>query len=207
MSLRDRRIPMLITAVIVSLIVFEYFFDVQAATTMSENVQRWAVVVMAFTLGLGAINLFQIHGAKVLRKGKEWYLSVWLLFIMVLTIVFGIVSGPFEDSFRFLYEDVFMHLGGTATALQGFFILSAAYRTFRARNLEAAFLVGAGILMCFYQAPFGVLIWKGFNVIGSWLFTVAVSSAFRGIIIGSAIGAIAVGVRIVLGREKGLAGG
>jgi hypothetical protein len=84
-----------------------------------------------------------------------------------------------------------------------FFITSAAYRTFRARNVEAALVLVAGILMVCKNAPVMTAFWAPFVNIGDWIFDVPNMSAMRAVIIGTALGAIALAVRTLLGMERG----
>jgi hypothetical protein len=64
-------------------------------------------------------------------------------------------------------------------ALLAFFVASAAFRAFRARNAEAALLLVSAIIILIGRAPMG-----------------------RAIMLGAAIGALATGLRVILGLER-----
>jgi ABC-type antimicrobial peptide transport system permease subunit len=95
----------------------------------------------------------------------------------------------------------------TLYSLVAFYIVGAAYRSFQARNMEAALLLIAAIFVMLKNAPIGEMIWMGFPDIGRWLMNVPNTAAFRGIMIGTAIGAIGLGLRILLGKERAFLGG
>jgi hypothetical protein len=95
----------------------------------------------------------------------------------------------------------------TIYGLIAFYIISAAYRAFSARNAEAGLLIIFGILVMLKNAPVGEAIWTGFPVIGTWIMSIVNTSAYRGIMMGIAIGGISLSLRTLLGQERAFLGG
>jgi len=87
--------------------------------------------------------------------------------------------------------------------LPGLLDSSAAYRAFRARTLEAAILLVSGTIVMLANAPVGGSIWGGFTPLKDWIFDVPNMSTMRGITIGAALGALALGARTLMGKERG----
>jgi hypothetical protein len=56
------------------------------------------------------------------------------------------------------------------------------------------------------NAPALVSLWPGFTTLGDWTMDVVVGGGTRGIVIGAAIGAIATGLRTLIGYETGYLG-
>jgi ABC-type dipeptide/oligopeptide/nickel transport system permease subunit len=54
----------------------------------------------------------------------------------------------------------------------------------------------------FYSAPYGTAFWMGFESIGNWIKDVPQMAGQRAIIIGMAVGLIAIFVRTILGLER-----
>lgn len=104
--------------------------------------------------------------------------------------------------FLWLYDHVFGPANATLFALLAFFVASASFRAFRARNVEAALLLGAAILMMVGRAPFGRAISEVFPDLAQWILDVPSNGGRRAIMMGAAIGAIATGLRVVLGIER-----
>jgi uncharacterized membrane protein len=125
---------------------------------------------------------------------------------MVIATVIGLIWSPNHWAFQWMFDNILMTLWMTMVSTTGFFITSAAFRAFRARTLEAAVLLISGSLVVARNTPLLVSFWPGFTTIGNWVMDVAVSSGNRGIIIGAAIGAIATGLRTILGYETGYLG-
>lgn len=114
-------------------------------------------------------------------------------------------GGKSEDSGRvhnWLYYYVFFPCNATMFALLAFFIASAAFRAFRARSPEAALLLGAAILVMIGLVPIGGAVWEEFPAIGDWIMDVLNTTGRRAIMMGAALGAVATGLRVVLGIER-----
>jgi hypothetical protein len=110
-------------------------------------------------------------------------------------------------AFVWIYDHVFGPANATLFALLAFFVASAAFRAFRARSLEAALLLGAAILMMLGRAPLGRAISDVFPDVAQWLLDVPSNGGRRAIMMGAAIGAIATGLRVILGLERSHLGG
>ena len=104
--------------------------------------------------------------------------------------------------FTWLYETVFRPCNATMFALLAFFIVSAAFRAFRARNIDAGLLLGGAILVMLGRVPIGRAISDTLPAIAQWILDVPNNGSRRAIMMGAAIGAIATGLRILLGLER-----
>jgi hypothetical protein len=100
------------------------------------------------------------------------------------------------------YDHVFAPCNATMFALLAFFIASAAFRAFRARNLEAALLLGAAILVMIGRVPIGRSISPWFPELAEWIIDVPNNAGRRAIMMGAALGAIATSLRVILGLER-----
>jgi hypothetical protein len=114
------------------------------------------------------------------------------------------LSGRFRTWF---YDHVFFPCNATMFALLAFFIASAAFRAFRARNTEAGLLLGSAILVLLGRAPIGRLLSDKLPEITNWIIDVPNNAGRRAIIIGAALGAIVTGLRVLLGMERQHVGG
>jgi hypothetical protein len=104
--------------------------------------------------------------------------------------------------FYWLYDHVFAPANATMFALLAFFIASAAFRAFRARNVEAALLLGAAILVMIGRVPIGRWISPLFPELADWIRDIPNNAGRRAIMAGAALGAIATGLRVILGIER-----
>lgn len=104
--------------------------------------------------------------------------------------------------FVWIYDHIFSPANATMFALLAFFVASAAFRAFRARNVEAALLLAAAIFMMLGRAPLGRAISDVLPDVAQWLLDVPSNGGRRAIMMGAAIGAIATGLRVILGIER-----
>jgi hypothetical protein len=104
--------------------------------------------------------------------------------------------------YLWFYDHVFDPCNSTMFALLAFFIASAAFRAFRARNTEAALLLGAAILVMIGRAPVGGYISDFFPDLASWILDIPNNAGRRAIMMGAALGGIVTGLRVILGIER-----
>jgi nucleoside permease NupC len=104
--------------------------------------------------------------------------------------------------FVWVYDHVFAPCNATMFALLAFFVASAAFRAFRARNVEAALLLGAAIIIMVGRMPMGRWLSESLPDIAQWILDVPNNGSRRAIIMGAAVGAIATSLRVVLGLER-----
>lgn len=104
--------------------------------------------------------------------------------------------------FNWIYDHIFFPCNATMFALLAFFIASAAFRAFRMRNLESGLLLGAAILVMLGLVPIGRALSPIFPEIQEWIVDIPNNAGRRAIMMGAALGAIATGLRVILGLER-----
>lgn len=207
-----REVVYAFTGLVTVLMFVEYFFFPDT-WSLAETVRTWAVIVFNISLGLGAIQLLRQHTLTIQRKRDNYGFSAVLLAffaIMFLTGMAGyIATGQQTDNgiYNWLFINVYTPLGATLYPITGFYIFSAAYRAFRARNIDAALMLIAGCFVILSNAPVGEAIWPGFATIGEWFKFTGQIPGMRTFAMVGALGMISYGFRALLGKEKGFYAG
>ncbi|MCX5747789.1 MAG: hypothetical protein NT062_35435 [Proteobacteria bacterium] len=106
-----------------------------------------------------------------------------------------------------VFDHVFGPCNATMFALLAFFVASAAFRAFRARNFEAGLLLGSAIIVLLARAPMGRAIAGWLPDLAQWILDIPSNGSRRAIMMGAAVGAIATGLRVILGIERSHLGG
>ena len=203
----SKQLPLAIVFVVAMIILFDNFLPGATLKPVAAELLTWAVLLTAFALILGAVNMIRINVTKIQRKGKTWYYSVSLLVGIVVFLPIGIVGGSNHPLYKNLFTNV---LGPFSQAFWGvvlFFICSAAFRGFVAKRWQAGVILVAGLITMLSQVPIGDVLIPGIGKVGSWVSNVPNNAGQRGIIIGAAMGAIVQQVRVILGLERGHFGG
>lgn len=207
--IKSREVPLIIVCIVGFLMILSYYFgsSIEVLKNTSTVVQKWTVIVAAFALLIGLINISRIHVNHLIRRTKgQWIFSVWCLVLMYTMIALGILGTTKHPGYQWLYTWVFLPIDATMYSSLAFFISSAAYRAFKARSVEATIMLVSGIVVMLMNAPIGSIIWQGFPVIGKWIMTTPVVGAQRAFLITFVIGTVAIGIRTLLGMERGYLG-
>ena len=205
--IKGREIPLVIAFVTAILGSVGYFIAVPAIQAGISTVEGWAVTIAAFALGLGAINMI-FYNAKLISKRTpgRWYYSIITLASMILMFSVGYATSLEHPAFEWLYTNVYRALYSTMLSTLGFFVVSAVYRSFKTRNVDASILLISAFLVLLKNAPIGGAIWPGFEIIGAWFMDYLGNAGMRGYYISIGIGVVAFGIRAVLGYERGWLG-
>jgi hypothetical protein len=211
-----RELPLLITLVVGTFMVVGLFVPQRHFTAGRTEFESWAVSIRAFAVVLGVANIARIAFLRMARRERDWGYQLPLLGGMFLMMVLGVAGtwlpAPFfgirEGSlFNDLYLNIYVPMQGTMFALLAFYIASAAFRAFRVRSFEAGLLAVAAILVMLGRVPVGAVIWEHLPMISDWIMNVPNNAAKRAILIGAALGAIATGLKVILGLERNYLGG
>jgi hypothetical protein len=205
-------------------------------TNSVEPVGVFFQVVWAFSLGLGTVNLVMVHGSRLAKKHKDWLYSLTLLVAIPLMIIVTVwynktandlslqmmtpkqvsaagFTGKIHQAYNVLFTGLYTPMKATMFALLGFFIVSAGYRAFRLRSLEASILMITAIIVMLGQMPLlsYVTAWipsdsafGSFRVeeLRAWLSSNLGGGAMRAMQFGVWVGALAAGLRLWLSLDR-----
>lgn len=216
MSVTVRKtIPVVIVFVVSLVVMMDYFvvmppLDVAGKSWTSgtvKDLQNWGVILTAFTLGFGVVNLFLLHGKRIERRVPgQWVFSLWLLIVIVIFSVIGIALGPTSFQYDWLYNASYFALSATMYSSLGFYMTSGVYRALRVKNIESGIFFIVGVIVLARNAPAISVYVPILRPWGSFIADILTTSAQRGIMIGGALGAISLGIRTMTGRETGFLG-
>lgn len=215
----QRQIPIFLAFLGGAIMLLDYFIAHPYLAWLRENLTNWARIGFTFALFLGIINLVQVNLKKVARQSAGWGYNAVLLICVMVTMGFGFVQGPTEDGtiYKWMFNNIYRHCTATMFGLLAFFIASAAFRAFRAKNVEATLLLVTAIVVMLGNVPLGDIFVQ--NILPSapkWLLPsylqtkimeIFVTAGQRAILIAAAIGLVAVSMKILAGIDRSYFGG
>lgn len=204
-----KEIPLAITFITGLIIVVTFFIPHQPLGTMQQRLLLWYSIVLGFTMLLGMDSLLRSNIRKIAKRSTGWPFALVLIIGFLGTLAAGIYTWATSESllslgssFMYVYTYFIIPLQATMFSLLAFFIASAAYRAFRARTLEATLLLITAAIVMLGRVPIGAEIWDKFPLIQDWIMEIPQMAAKRGIVIGVALGTIAMSLRVILGLER-----
>lgn len=233
-----RTVPLLITAVVGFTLIGAYF--VPYTQSWGETVAIWFDVLAAIAFILGGGNLMRSHLKRISDRQSGWAYSVIVLVAFLATLVVGLGkigvapspqfpayswSGAYRQTgsaFWYFYQYAFQPLTATIFALLAFYIASAAFRAFRAKNFEAILLLATAFIVLLGRTFAGVALtgwidpanWEGFRYFTGlrlenltvYIMAVFNTAGNRAIMIGIALGIVATSLKILTGVDRSYLG-
>lgn len=202
-----RTIPLIIVFSCGFFMLISFFIPLKWFQDASQTLQTWYLGVIAFFVFVGILNLARINIIRIRNKRQDWQYSIILLVFLATMMAAGFIQGPDGLVFNYLFINFQIPLSATMFSLLAFFVASAAFRAFRAKNPEATLLLIAAVLVMIGRVPIGYWLWHGFPDLVEWLMQVPNTAAKRGIIFGIDLGLISMALRVILGIERSYMGG
>lgn len=206
-----RQLPLALVTIFGLFMIIQFFVPHESSEYAYEYLLDWLPIIGVFTLLVGIGSVITIHFDKIRYKKTDWGYSIIVLGGAALMMFFGFDYGRhyytqegltnemFVRSFRF----IIIPIQSTIFALLAFFIASASYRAFRARNFLASLLLIAALVLMLRFTP---VLGDFLAPVASWLLNIPNLAAQRAIIIGVGLGMVATALKVVLGVERGYMG-
>lgn len=222
-------VPWLIAAVTGCVMIGAYF--VPYTQSWRDEAGIWFEILAAIAFVLGGVNLFAQHLQKISARRAGWgYSAVTLVSFLTMFIVgvfkVGVNSDrpdyPWSGSYQsegsalwWLFEYIYNPLQATMFALLAFYVASAAFRAFRAKNTESTLLLITAFIVLLAQTyagtwltaavsdEYSALTFPGLKAIILGVFNTA---GQRAIMIGIALGVAATSLKILLGVDRSYLG-
>lgn len=203
-------IPFWIITVVGFLTILEYFFPVVQGVIGGtlETVRTYTTILAGAAYGIGTALLAANHGRRIYRRSMapHWAFSI-VFFVMLLgTFIIMLLGGERGPNSTWLFTYILAPSGQALYSTTAFYISTAGYRIFRFRNLDAAVLLISGMIILWsvlplFTGPFPFLV-----PMASWLNNVPVVAGYRAFVMGTSLGTIGLGLRIMLQKHPEVLG-
>jgi hypothetical protein len=227
-----RGVPLFITFTVGWVLIIAFFIPHWPFNVLSDNFNTTFDILAAIAFILGGGNLVRIHGDRIYRRGPGWgYSAVCLAgFIGMLAVgltkmrvaegllpAMAVTADLFAAGmyFDYGYAYVFKPLGATMFALLAFYVATASYRAFRARNLEATLLLVTATIILLGRTFVGQLLtgwlpeslqFLHIPILANWIMAVPNQAGNRAIMIGVSLGIVSLSLRVILAIDRSYLG-
>ena len=167
-------------------------------------VLRWAIVVGAMTLLVAIAHLFLAQWRRLMRGNKGSLYSLVFVLVFLLSLAGGLVLGVDDANYRLWVASIQKPLEVSLLGLLALVMTSAIVQFYRARGwspLTLAFgistliflVIGLGFLQALniLQLTAALRVFEQLPLIGA-----------RGLLLGVAIGAMLLGLRVLFGLQR-----
>ena len=197
-----RLLPILVASGCGLLLLLDYLVASPGLDAIGAALSEGVAILAAFALLLGVLNLLTVHVQRLKSRRQDRGLTLALLLSLLITLGVG-VAQPSGAALAWILDYAYLPLQSTMTALLAFFIVTAAYRTFRLRNLDAGILLATSLVLLLAQLPLGA---PYLRPLRDWLLSVPVTAGVRGLLLGVALGTMATSLRVLLAIDRPYAG-
>jgi hypothetical protein len=134
---RTKEVPLILGFISGAWVIVMTFFNNPNFKEWLKVTDKWNQFSGAMAILLGAISLVTYHITVVKKKRGNWYLSVYMLVVIVGMTILGFALGNKAPIYNWFLDNLSSPAGSAIYALLGFYIASAAYRAFRFRSFES----------------------------------------------------------------------
>jgi hypothetical protein len=206
MAILKRTIPAAIAIAVGLSVLATVFTPDPSLDAIGTYLINTAVIVAAFALFLGVINVLQVHARKIHSGQPGSVFSVVLIASMLVVLAIGLPSlpghpsGPTQPVVQWIFNNIQLPIQASLSALLVFFLVTAIYRLLLVRSLESAVMLIVVLLVLLGQSALGLV--PALPKLKDWILEVPTMAGVRGILLGVALGALLTGVRLLLGLER-----
>jgi hypothetical protein len=188
------------------LVLASYLIEWPTLQFLRLHFMRWAILLSAAALLLGILNLLAAHMHKVSHQEAGWPYSGLLIIILLGTLMLGLIYGPDNRAVLALFEYIQLPVESTLMALLAVSLAVAGVRMVaRRRDVYSVIFILTALVVLLGTAPWpfgggglsGVFGWLRNELAQVWA-----AGAARGIVLGIALGAVATGLRVLLGADR-----
>lgn len=203
-------IPLFIISVLGIWMVAEYFLPfLSPLIPLTDMIRNYSTILASAAWGVGTAILCLLHGRRVYRQSKDpfWGYSILFLVSFVVMLLLGLFQGTTSGSgFNWLYTYLMAPAHQALYSTTAFYVTSAGYRVFRFRNLDASVLMICGMFVLWSVLPLLTGMFPILVPIAKWINDTIAVAAYRGFVMGVALGIIGLSLRVFLHKHKEVLG-
>jgi len=180
-----------------------YYIVSPEADAVYTQINTWNMNIGTFTLFVGLITIFSRYGSNIMKRGKYWAYQLYALVLMIVFIILGTAAGLYSDLYQTAFFSTKITLHVAILGQMIFFMISGAYRVFRIKTLRTGLFALSALVIALCNAPWILSPFPQATDLVFWLLDNPAMAGRRAMVITGGIGGIVLGIRVLLGLEKG----
>jgi hypothetical protein len=164
---------------------------------------QWLVFLAGAALLLGVANVAAMHLWRIQTGQRDWVLSLVLLAVLLAVFVAGAVSpaGASAPLLGWVFDALVAPGQASLFALLAFFMAAAAFRYLRLDRPGGVWMLAGVLIVLLAQWPL-LTPWlpPSLAAVAFWLLDAPIMAALRGLLLGSGIALLVIGLRLLLGK-------
>ena len=197
------KIPMYIISGLATLLVIDYFIHIEVLAAFKTEMVAWTVILFNFAALVGAAIVLRLYSTNAMtskdtgtRLNGAVAVASFIVFIAV-----ALMYGPNSYEYQIMYTSTIYPIGSCIWGLTFIYSGMAVYRAFKFSSLESIALFLCGVAIFLKEMPIVAAYFPPITGIGEWVMTYAGGSSYRVGILATALGALIVGIRTIMGKE------
>ena len=193
-------LPLAVATLVGVVVLLGYLFPDGSLGAWAGQLVDWAVILAAFALVLGLLNILRVHGARIVRTRRGWFNSL-VLVVALFSAAVPALLGPSSPYNQWTVQYILAPLGAAVAALMVFTLVLAAFRMLRVRRSLWTLLFLAVVIV----ALLGSVPLVGLQPVAdlrSWLVAVPGMAGMRGLLLGVALGIVVLALRLLGASER-----
>lgn len=197
-----KEVIVLLVALSFAMAFIPYFLDIPPLMKVSTKFVMILSIVNAFAIILALYSQTKRSISFIEQRVHGWQYHLWTIFLLYLSGAIGLYFGSVSPKFLFFQYAFLMPAGAVQYSILTFYMASAGMKAFRARSPQATLLIIAGILVLLGQAPLTGAFFPISGDIRLYLIESFAKGTAKMFSISMVVGAVVLGVRILLGKEE-----
>lgn len=192
-------------AIIAGIIVLlGYFIPYEGLVSIRTMMLQWAIILAAFALIVGVINLVRVHAGKIKQGKAQAVYSMVLLVSFVITVITASYFTPTGTWSLWIFNNIQLPIEASLMSLLAILLIVASVRLLRRRlnTFSVIFLITALLVLIGTVPILFVGEIPALRLIREVIVEVPGVAGARGILLGVSLGAIATGVRVLIGADR-----
>lgn len=190
-----------------AIVLLGYFIEFERIQSLRLVIMQWAVILAAAALFVGLVNMVSAHWRKLVQQESGWVYSAVLILSFLVTLTLALIFKPDNPVTQFIFQTFLLPIEGSLVALLSVTLLVAGFRLLqRRRDTFSLLFLGTALIVLLGTGPWFAASGSALNqIVGwarNWLAQVPAAAGARGILLGVALGAVATGLRILLGSDR-----